>query len=196
MQSKGKLTTWNDDKGYGFITPIGSQKKTFVHISSFLSRQKRPTTGDILYYNITRDKKGKLCATNVTPNIATVKKDEGKLNILSLIFAIIFIVIIGWLFITGKITSSFMLLYLATSLSTFILYAIDKYQSSTNGQRISENTLNLIALFGGWPGGIVAQEFLRHKSKKKSFRSTFFIMVFLNIIGLLFLITDGKASSF
>jgi len=196
MQLKGKLTTWNDDKGYGFITPIGSQKKIFVHISSFLNRQKRPVIGDILYYNIARDKKGKLCATNVATNIATPKMDEGKLNILSLVFTIVFVAGVGWLFLNGKITSSFMLLYLATSLIAFILYAIDKYQSTTNGQRIPENTLNLIALLGGWPGGIVAQEFLRHKSKKKSFRSTFFIMVFLNIIGLLFLITVGKASLF
>jgi len=196
MQLKGKLSTWNDDKGYGFITPIGSQKKTFVHISSFINRQKRPIPGDILYYNIVRDKKGKLCATNVTPNIATANKDEGKLNIISLIFVIIFIVVVGWLLITRKITSSFILLYLATSLATFVLYAIDKYQSTTNGQRIPENILNLIALLGGWPGGIVAQEFLRHKSKKKSFRTTFFIMVSLNIIGLLFLIIFGKASLF
>ena len=35
MQIKGKLTSWNNDKGFGFITPFGSKKQIFVHIKSF-----------------------------------------------------------------------------------------------------------------------------------------------------------------
>ena len=30
MQQKGKITNWNDDKGFGFITPIGGGKQIFI----------------------------------------------------------------------------------------------------------------------------------------------------------------------
>ena len=51
---------------------------------------------------------------------------------------------------------------------------IDKLRASeetgTRGIRIPEGTLHLIELLGGWPGSLVAQYGMRHKTKKKSYR--------------------------
>jgi len=31
---KGKIVSWKDDKGFGFITPEGKSEQVFFHISS------------------------------------------------------------------------------------------------------------------------------------------------------------------
>lgn len=38
MRTKGKITFWNDEKGYGFITPSAGLKQVFVHIRAFSNR--------------------------------------------------------------------------------------------------------------------------------------------------------------
>ncbi|MGL6122255.1 MAG: DUF1294 domain-containing protein, partial [Shewanella sp.] len=55
-------------------------------------------------------------------------------------------------------------MYLTLSLLTFIAYAIDKSAAKRNKWRTKESTLHLLALMGGWPGALFAQNLLRHKS--------------------------------
>ncbi|MBC7760870.1 MAG: DUF1294 domain-containing protein [Candidatus Saccharibacteria bacterium] len=73
-------------------------------------------------------------------------------------------------------------LYLAASLICFALYAIDKRRAMVAGWRISERTLLFWGFIGGWPGAIVAQQVLRHKTRKKSFREAFWATVLVNIV--------------
>lgn len=68
------------------------------------------------------------------------------------------------------------------SLVSFIFYAADKSAAVAGRRRVSESTLNLLSLVGGWPGAIVAQQMLRHKSSKAEFRSTFWGCVILNVL--------------
>ena len=35
MRKHGTLTKWNDDRGFGFITPAKGDRDIFVHISEF-----------------------------------------------------------------------------------------------------------------------------------------------------------------
>ena len=70
--------------------------------------------------------------------------------------------------------------YLAASIITFLVYAVDK-SAAKNGQwRTPESTLHLLGLAGGWPGALVAQKWLRHKSKKPSFQIIFWVSVVIN----------------
>ncbi|MBL8421498.1 MAG: DUF1294 domain-containing protein, partial [Dechloromonas sp.] len=46
--------------------------------------------------------------------------------------------------------------------------------------RTAESTLHLLSLVGGWPGALVAQNRLRHKSRKASFLVAFWATVMLN----------------
>ena len=71
--------------------------------------------------------------------------------------------------------------YLALSLWSFLLYALDKSAARAGGRRIRERTLHVLALLGGWPGAILAQQALRHKSSKAAFRSVFWGTVVLNV---------------
>jgi uncharacterized membrane protein YsdA (DUF1294 family) len=46
---------------------------------------------------------------------------------------------------------------------------------------IAEATLHSMSFFGGWPGALLAQQFLRHKSNKAAFQWAYKFTVVLNI---------------
>ena len=76
--------------------------------------------------------------------------------------------------------------YLVTSLTCFVAYAVDKSAARNGGWRTPERTLLLLGLVGGWPGGLLAQQWLRHKTSKRSFRLVFWISVILNVLVFLY----------
>jgi uncharacterized membrane protein YsdA (DUF1294 family) len=67
------------------------------------------------------------------------------------------------------------------SLVTFVTYGIDKARAGKAQRRIPERTLHLLALLGGWPGGLLGQQTFRHKTRKVSFQIGFWITVLLNL---------------
>lgn len=99
--------------------------------------------------------------------------------------------------LTLSLTPPFPLLalifHLAASLAAFLVYAFDKSAAINGSRRIRERTLHLLALIGGWPGALIAQKLLRHKSKKRSFQTVFRITVVLHcaMLGVL-LALGGK----
>jgi uncharacterized membrane protein YsdA (DUF1294 family)/cold shock CspA family protein len=66
------------------------------------------------------------------------------------------------------------------NLLTFWVYWADKRAAQTGQWRTPENTLQLLALAGGWPGAWLAQQISRHKSSKQSFRDIYWLMVFVH----------------
>lgn len=83
---------------------------------------------------------------------------------------------------------------LVLSLITFMQYAWDKRQAGRGGWRISENQLHLLALMGGWPGALIGQRVLRHKSVKTRFRVVFVLTVMGHLAlaaGITYLVMTG-----
>lgn len=72
-------------------------------------------------------------------------------------------------------------LYAGLSIITFVVYAMDKSAATRGNWRTKESTLHLLALAGGWPGALLAQQLLRHKSAKASFRRVFWVTVLVNV---------------
>ena len=83
-------------------------------------------------------------------------------------------------------------LYLGASTVSFLAYAIDKSAAARGAWRISERTLHLLACAGGWPGALLAQQLLRHKSTKQAFRRVFGCTVALNFLALVLLASPAR----
>jgi cold shock CspA family protein len=64
MRFTGKLTTWHDDRGFGFITPDGGGQDIFVHISE-LPRGIRPSVGQTFGFEVALNPQGKKKAVGV-----------------------------------------------------------------------------------------------------------------------------------
>jgi uncharacterized membrane protein YsdA (DUF1294 family) len=80
-------------------------------------------------------------------------------------------------------------LFIGINLLSFIITWYDKRiatqnQTSTQTQRnrISEKTLYIYALIGGWPAAIVAQQYFRHKTQKNAFKYRFWLSIVINIV--------------
>lgn len=65
MRIEGALSRWNDDRGFGFITPTQGGQEIFVHISMFPKDGIRPTLGEKLTFEIETDNNGKKRAKNL-----------------------------------------------------------------------------------------------------------------------------------
>ena len=66
---------------------------------------------------------------------------------------------------------------LILSIVTFVLYWLDKRRAVRGGRRVPESTLQLLAFLGGWPGALLGQRRLRHKTKKTPFLILFWFLV-------------------
>jgi uncharacterized membrane protein YsdA (DUF1294 family) len=77
--------------------------------------------------------------------------------------------------------------YLALSAVCFCSYALDKSAARRGERRTPESTLLALGLFGGWPGAVLAQQWLRHKTVKQPFRRMFWLTVAANIACFLWL---------
>lgn len=65
------------------------------------------------------------------------------------------------------------------NLSTFLIYGLDKVLALWNMLRVPEAILLFMAAIGGTPGGIIGQGLFRHKTKKDSFQTMFWIIAAL-----------------
>ena len=85
--------------------------------------------------------------------------------------------------------------YLAASSAAFAAYAWDKRAARNGRERVAERTLHLLALIGGWPGALLAQRTLRHKSRKQPFRALCLATILVNsllLAGLLLFLARLK----
>lgn len=77
--------------------------------------------------------------------------------------------------------------YGGASLLCFICYGLDKAAARAGRRRTPETTLQLLALACGWPGALLAQLWLRHKSSKPRFRRLCWCCAAANVAGFTWL---------
>jgi cold shock CspA family protein len=65
MRIEGTLSKWNDDRGFGFITPTQGGSEVFAHVSAFPRDGQRPRIDEHLTFEIEIGKDGKKQARNI-----------------------------------------------------------------------------------------------------------------------------------
>jgi len=196
MRTKGTISSWNDEKGYGFINPMSGGKRVFVHIKAFDNRGRRPELNQAVTYAISIDKQGRPCAAKATLAGGRLsQKTKAPNGVLSTTSAAIFLMFAGALVITSKIPPVIFAIYLIASLITFAVYGMDKSAARKGSWRVRESTLHILSLVGGWPGALVAQQKLRHKYKKQSFRAVYWVTVIVNCGAFTWVLTPSGATT-
>lgn len=73
--------------------------------------------------------------------------------------------------------------YGAMSALALGLFALDKRRARRGGRRVPEARLHTVELLGGWPGALLAARWLRHKTRKTSYRVVTLGIVLLHGLG-------------
>ena len=188
MRFEGILKSWNDDRGFGFIEPRLGGQEIFVHIKAFEGHAGRPQIGQPFSFEVELNPAGKKRALRVQPvrraHPARLRQQRGPAQwgtasyFAVPAFLLVYLVVAAVWRVPGWVAG----LYLAMSAVGFAVYAGDKSAAIAGGSRVPERTLLFVGLAGGWPGAIVAQQVLRHKSSKVAFRSAFWRSVVMNVL--------------
>ena len=65
------------------------------------------------------------------------------------------------------------------NLVVFLAYGTDKRAAQRGNWRVPEAQLHTLEFLGGWIGAFIAQRLFHHKTKKRSYRIMFWLMLFL-----------------
>ena len=84
----------------------------------------------------------------------------------------------------SQMSAQFSLILYITGINliTFAMFAWDKYTAIKGQWRVPEKTLLMLALVGGSPGAIIAQQRLRHKTRKQPFRARLLLIAGLHVL--------------
>jgi len=178
------------------VTPNGGGDRAFVHIKALEQMSCRPVTGLPIFDELVKDKLGRLNASGIrlagrTPKNIVATERALPRKLISTLF--LGAVLLGWLF--AKVPTILALTYAAMSIFAVLIYGRDKYAARSNRWRTPENSLHLVALLGGWPGALYAQDVFRHKSKKPEFQFVFWVTVVLNCLVVAWLLISGNAAA-
>jgi len=194
MKFQGKVFSWNDDKGFGFVEPNGGGERAFVHIKAFTEGSRRPVNGDLIVYELVTDKNQRYRAAKIKfahdGRKSKADSKSNKSNRVSTVFTLTFCAGLVVLVVTNKLPVVVPAFYLLMSIVAFIAYAMDKSAAQNGRWRTQESTLHLFALAGGWPGALYARNKLRHKSSKQEFKAVYWLTVLLNSGALCWLLTE------
>lgn len=194
--SHGILTEWNDERGYGFITSDTGGQKVFLHMKSLLPSARRPARGEIFFYKLTVDGRGRLRAEQAFQTHLDEKRSlpfpHSVIRGIACFCPSAFIPSVAVTAKTGSFTLGLSAAFIINSLLTILFYWEDKYRAQYGYWRLPEMILHFWEFGCGWPGALYAQQAFRHKRRKFSFMVVFWLCVTANVIALFFLLRCGK----
>ena len=191
MRLAGRITEWNDDKGFGFVVPNGGGERTFVHVNDFQRGSRRPVAGDLISWEPATDARGRPKARQVRHAGQRIAVPRQPSRLPRMAMGLVALAAIAAAALPGWLPPALAAGYFVVSGVTWLMYRRDKAAAGRNDQRTPESTLHLASLFGGWPGALVAQQQFRHKTIKQPFQGVFWVTVLLNLGAVAWLVTSG-----
>jgi uncharacterized membrane protein YsdA (DUF1294 family)/cold shock CspA family protein len=209
MRKEGTIVRWDETKGFGFIRSAAFAQDVFVHVRDYRSHAgQAPRPGQrVTFEDIHVGGKGPR-AVAVLPLAApeaserrergvrpssTPRKEQGRRTqrapgsgaAFALPLMVAYGVALIWLVWERLLPWWVLPASLLLNFATFFAYWQDKYAAQKRRWRVKEDTLHLWSLAGGWSGAWFAQQVLRHKSVKASFRATYWATVVMHCFAVL-----------
>ena len=193
MERLGKVSEWNDDRGFGFIVPLdGEPARVFFHVRDYRLDGRRPEIGELVKFTAQRQPDGKWRAQAVRRTVSATRSAKPTAPartasprpeswLAGAVATAAYALLVAWAIDNDRLPFEAVFIPLAMSAITFVAYALDKHAAQTGRWRTPESTLHLLELAGGWPGAWIAQQMLRHKSRKPGYRVAFWTMVILHV---------------
>ncbi len=217
MHQQGSIVRWDSARGFGFIRSSSStQADVFFHVRDFRGAPEPVLRMAVEYEEIHVGGKGPRAMAvrpRSAPSLApfrapssTAPRAEPRQRrsarpapapatgrALWLVLLAGWLALLGWGLWSQKLPLWSAGALLALNLLTVWTYAADKRAARTRAWRVSENQLHLMALLGGWPAAWLAQQNLRHKTSKASFRAVYWLTVLGHCAALALWLWRGPA---
>jgi uncharacterized membrane protein YsdA (DUF1294 family)/cold shock CspA family protein len=190
-RQQGVLTDWNDERGFGFIAPTTGSPRVFVHVSAF-PHGRRPRIGCEITYAEQRDERDRARASNVQYLAAVpARRSISSGAPTAVMIATLFFGLLVGLVVLQELPVLALVAYGLVSGVAVLAYRADKSAAEQGRWRTPESTLHAVALFGGWPGALVARHVFRHKTIKQPFRTIFWATVIANCAALTWFVGEA-----
>ena len=213
MKKQGTVIRWDRERAFGFIRGEATGADVFFHLRDFRAVDgQSPRQGlEVSFQEIHVGGKGprgmavrpfdlRMAATPAStasspfdrvqspPRSGAVRRQSEGASVshasLAVPLMLAYGAVIAWAVSTHRLSWWVLIASSLVNLATFLVYSHDKYAAGHGGWRIREDTLHFWSLAGGWPTAWITQQVLRHKSRKASFRQTFWLTVVLHCMAL------------
>lgn len=190
----GRITDWNDEKGFGFVVPNGGGDRAFVHVKAFERGSRRPVAGDLISYQPCRDRRGRINAGQIRHAGHRMEAPRTPRRLPRAAVGAGALAAAVGLAAAAIVPAALAAAVLGLSALAYGMYWLDKSAAQRGGPRTPENSFHLVSLAGGWPGALIAQQQFRHKTIKQPFQTVFWITVVANLFALVWLVSSGIAT--
>lgn len=205
MNKTGKVIRWEADRGFGFIQGTAGTQDVFFHVKD-VQRGWTPQVGLVVTYELVHvGGKGpravavqgaasrsaaRVPTSHPAPTRSRARveprtpapKDPWLKPIL--LVALLWAAVLGWASATHRLPAWVVPAWLGLNLWTFVVYWRDKWAAQRGQWRTPESSLHVWSLLGGWPGARIAQQTLRHKSRKEAFQTIYWVTVLAHVAGV------------
>ena len=145
MRETGRVSAWQDERGFGFVAPHAGGPRSFLHYKAFARGSRRPVDGDLISYRTATDERGRSRAVDArfagerrsprTTRRRTLPRSGMASGFLLLVVAAA---------VLGLLPQVVAAAYVLGSVVSYLLYASDKSAAGTRRQRTPENTLHAV----------------------------------------------------
>jgi uncharacterized membrane protein YsdA (DUF1294 family)/cold shock CspA family protein len=205
MRKAGRVVRFDAARGFGFIRCADSEADVFFHVRDFAGEGQPPVEGlAVVYEEIHVGGKGprgmavrpsdavRPASAGLRTSSTRRRKPDRPMQAPApesgkgwvLMGMVVYGGVLLWAGTQQRLPVWALLALPLVNLLTFGAYWRDKQAARNGAWRTSEKDLHLLSLAGGWPAAWFAQQVLRHKSRKSSFRQTYWMTVFAHLLAV------------